>query len=159
MGLLTHNMRLKTFLIFLFFYFLFFAYITGCRSSSLYASEENTVYRIDDGFTTSGGRSADGLFSLVDVFFSFELKFEMEIEEWDRRLYAEIAGDYLSIALRNYINRIFFPMFTAAEIVKIITDKKNTLFLDGFLEYIKDNEDLNKVRIISIRNELYGWTR
>ena len=150
-------MRLKTFFYFLLFYLIFFGYVTGCRSSPFPVSEGEIVYRIDDAFLPSaGGRSADGMFSLVDVFFSFEVK--VEYEKWNKRLLARIAESFLSIALRNYMFRVFFPMFTAAEIVEMLADEENTLFLDGFLEYIKDNEDLKNVRIISIRNELYGWT-
>ena len=154
------EMRLKI-LIILLFSFSFFSLTCATNSRGDVSKEhikEIKYYRIDDGYITSGGRSADNMFFLVDVYFSFELVFESQIDEWDKRSQAFIAKGDLSIVLMNYIHGIFLPMFTMEDLDAIIKDKENTLFLKYFTEYIKDNKDLNNVKIINIKIELLGIT-
>ena len=116
---------------------------------------EETVYGVEDAYFFGIGVSADGAHFLVNVFSSFDVTGE----RWNVDLQAMIAENHLRIALRNYIFRVFFPMFETARLVEILEDEENTLFSDGFMEYIRDNEDLSNTRVTSVRIELVDWAR
>ena len=136
---------LNTFFLLLIFGLLFLA----CTE----AAEENVIYRIDDGFITRGGKTADGHIVLANVFFSFDTI----IERWEV-IEAEMARSYLSIAFLSYIGDIFFPEYTLGELMEMIADEENTLFFDGFVKYIEGNEDLSNVRMLGVRLDLPGIT-
>jgi len=86
----------------------------------------------------------------VIAYFSFEASFERGTDMWTQRNESEKARYRLNIALRNYINKTF-SKYTMDELLEIIADEESTLFFDGFLEYIKDNEGLCNVRFTGLR--------
>ena len=131
-------MRLKMIFSFLIFNLvLFFAYA------------ENIIYKVDDGFTDAAGATVNpAVHLIVHVYFSFEC----EVEKWNKRLQAAIAREYLSMEIMYYVNKTF-PNHTLAELVGIMRDEENTLFFDGFVEHIRNNEGLSNVRITSLRME------
>ena len=134
-------MRLKIIFIFLIFNLvLFFAYA------------ENIIYKIDDGAIGVVGTPANSYRHVfVNIYFSFETIFEQGTDSWTQKHKSEGARNYLHVAFLNYVNKVFFPKHTLEELLEIIADENSTLFLDGFMEYIKDNEGLSNVRITSLR--------
>jgi hypothetical protein len=117
--------------------------------SSFLACEDRYV-RIDDGFTSEVGRTADGEYIIIYIFFSFDCKVEGNDEGWDFSQ-TEMARTYLTFAFFEYVSKVFFPMHARRCLIEIFADEKNTLFSDGFAEYIKDNRNLKFVRVTSIR--------
>ena len=148
-------MRRKVIFGFLLFSFMLpLAHTSGGRDRS-FDRYEATVYKVEDAFFFRMGISADGAHFLTNVFLSFDVTGE----RWDVDLQAMIAESHLHIALINYMSGVFFPIFEAERLVEILEDEENTLFSDGFMEYIRDNEDLSNTRVTSVRIELVDWAR
>ena len=116
---------------------------------------EEVIYRVDDAFISIIGRAADGAHFLVDFFLSFDVTGE----RWNVDLQAMIAENHLRTVLWDFADEIFFPMFKTAHLVEILGDEENTMFSDGFMDYIKDNEDLSNTRVTRVRIELVSWAR
>ena len=153
----------------------------GCatnRINSFDGNRENNIYRVDDVFFPTAGKTADmGVHIIVYIFFSYKIILEPifkmgeryfagvtfesilgsryePIDVWEESYFVGITNDLLSKSLMQYLDLNFFPMHTLKNIIEIIVDGQYSLVLDGFSEYIKDNEDLKHVRVTDIRMEL-----
>lgn len=109
---------------------------------------EDRYIIIDDGFTPAVGKAADGGHLMIRIFFSLECKTE---DKWGSDLIrAEVAKGLISEALCEYVSKIFYPKHTWEHLVEILSDEENTLFSDGFAEYIKDNSSLRNYRNVKV---------
>jgi len=141
----------------IFILFLIGLLFSGCIKNKINSFDDNKekiIYRFDNKFFRTVGITADRGHIIVSTFLSYEVHFESKIDSYEERWLETLTHELLSIPVRHYFNDIFTPMFTLKEFIEIVIDKQNTFFLDGFSEYIKDNEDLSNIKIIGSRMKM-----